>query len=84
MHLYPIKVNNRAKIFNKLREGGIGVNVHYIPIHMQPYYKSLGFKSADFPISEKYYNSAISIPLFATMTKNQQDKVIKCLEKNLK
>jgi len=84
MHLYPIKVNNRAKIFNKLREGGIGVNVHYIPIHMQPYYKSLGFKSADFPVSEEYYNSAISIPLFSTMTKNQQDKVIKCLEKNLK
>jgi len=84
MHLYPIKVNNRAKIFNKLREDGIGVNVHYIPIHMQPYYKSLGFKSADFPVSEEYYNSAISIPLFATMTKNQQDKVIKCLEKNLK
>lgn len=84
MHLYPIKVNNRAKIFNKLREGGIGANVHYIPIHMQPYYKSLGFKSADFPVSEKYYNSAISIPLFSTMTKNQQDKVIKCLEKNLK
>ena len=84
MHLYPIKVNNRAKIFNKLREGGIAVNVHYIPIHMQPYYKSLGFKSADFPVSEEYYNSAISIPLFSTMTKNQQDKVIKCLEKNLK
>ena len=84
MHLYPIKVNNRAKIFNKLREGGIGANVHYIPIHMQPYYKSLGFKSADLPVSEEYYNSAISIPLFSTMTKNQQDKVIKCLEKNLK
>ena len=84
MHLYPIKVNNRAKIFNKLRENGIGVNVHYIPIYMQPYYKSLGFKPTDFPVSEEYYNSAISIPLFSTMTKNQQDKVIKCLEKNLK
>ena len=83
MHLYPIKVNNRAKIFNKLRENGIGVNVHYIPIYMQPYYKSLGFKPTDFPVSEEYYNSAISIPLFSTMTKNQQDKVIKCLEKNL-
>jgi len=83
MHLYPIKVNNRDKIFNKLRKSGIGANVHYIPIHMQPYYRSLGFKTTDFPVSEDYYSSAISIPLFATMTKNQQDNVVECLEKNL-
>jgi len=50
---------------------------------MQPYYKSLGFKSADFPVSEDYYNRAVSIPLFAKMTENQQDKVIKCLRGSL-
>ena len=83
MHLYPIKVNNRDKIFNKLRKSGIGANMHYIPIHMQPYYRSLGFKTTEFPVSEDYYSSAISIPLFATMTKNQQDNVVECLEKNL-
>ena len=83
MHLYPIKVDNRGEIFKKLREGGVGVSVHYIPIHMQPYYKSLGFKSADFPVSEDYYNRAVSIPLFAKMTENQQDKVIKCLRGSL-
>jgi len=83
MPLYPIKVDNRGEIFKKLREGGVGVSVHYIPIHMQPYYKSLGFKSADFPVSEDYYNRAVSIPLFAKMTENQQDKVIKCLRGSL-
>ena len=83
MHLYLIKVDNRGEIFKKLREGGVGVSVHYIPIHMQPYYKSLGFKSADFPVSEDYYNRAVSIPLFAKMTENQQDKVIKCLRGSL-
>jgi UDP-4-amino-4,6-dideoxy-N-acetyl-beta-L-altrosamine transaminase len=81
LHLYPIQIDlnrvskNREQIFNELRENGVGVNVHYIPIHTQPYYQQLGFVKGDFPNSEAYYNRAISIPLFHTMTLEQQDEV---------
>jgi len=81
LHLYPIQIDldknskGRKKIFNELRENGIGVNVHYIPIHTQPFYQQLGFKEGDFPNSEYYYSRAISIPLFHAMTLNQQDEV---------
>jgi UDP-4-amino-4,6-dideoxy-N-acetyl-beta-L-altrosamine transaminase len=90
LHLYPVqielnKVNkNRRQIFNELRENGIGVNVHYIPIHTQPYYQQLGFKEGDFPNSEHYYSRAISIPLFHAMTLNQQDEVYNALKSVLK
>ncbi len=85
-HLYPIRINlretkkNRKQIFNELREKGIGVNVHYIPIHTQPYYKQFGFKFGDFPNVESYYNNVISIPLFHAMTTKQQDEVVTALE----
>jgi len=89
-HLYPIKIdiskeNNitRIDVFNKLRRNDIGVNVHYIPIHMQPYYQGLGFKHGDFPNSEQYYENALSLPLFSSMTINQQDKVVTELGKSL-
>jgi UDP-4-amino-4,6-dideoxy-N-acetyl-beta-L-altrosamine transaminase len=91
LHLYPIKIdiakeNNlgRAQVYNKLRGRDIGVNVHYIPIHMQPYYQALGFKYGDFPNSELYYESALSLPLFPSMTFKQQDKVISELGQILK
>jgi UDP-4-amino-4,6-dideoxy-N-acetyl-beta-L-altrosamine transaminase len=83
MHLYPIKVNNRTKIFNKLREGGIGVNVHYIPIHMQPYYKKFGFKKGDYPNAESYYENVISIPIFPGLTIEMQNEVVKVLKRTL-
>jgi dTDP-4-amino-4,6-dideoxygalactose transaminase len=85
LHLYPIQIDvdsvdkSREKIFDELRRGGIGVNVHYIPIHTQPYYHQFGFKVGDFPNSESYYNRAISIPLFHTMTAEQQDEVLNVL-----
>ncbi len=87
MHLYPIQIDldqvskNREQIFNKLRNDGIGVNVHYIPIHTQPYYQKFGFKDGDFPDSESYYSKVISLPLTHVMEIKQQDKVIKSLEK---
>jgi len=67
-HLYIIKIlsNNslkRDEIFNKLRKAKYGVNIHYIPIYEHPYYKKIGFKKNLFPIAEKFYKSAISIPL---------------------
>ena len=90
LHLYPIQVDldsvdkSREKIFNELREVGIGVNVHYIPIHTHPYYQQLGFKVGDFPNSESYYNRAISIPLFHAMTLGQQDEVVNNLKNILR
>ena len=83
-HLYPIQIDlknigkDRKQIFNELRQNGIGVNVHYIPIHTQPFYRKLGFQLGDFPNSEAYYNRSISIPLFYAMTFEQQKKV--CFE----
>lgn len=85
LHLYPIQIDvdsvdkGREKIFDELRQNGIGVNVHYIPIHTQPYYLQFGFKAGDFPNSESYYNRAISIPLFHAMTAEQQDEVLNVL-----
>lgn len=85
-HLYPIQIKlekikkSRKKIFDELRKKGVGVNVHYIPIHLHPYYQNLGFKLGDFPNAEKYYNRALSIPLFHKMTIEQQDKVINSLK----
>jgi UDP-4-amino-4,6-dideoxy-N-acetyl-beta-L-altrosamine transaminase len=69
-HLYPIWFNqdtlgiSRKNIFEKLRAQNIGVNVHYIPVHLQPYYQKIGFKAGQFPEAEKYYSGAISIPLY--------------------
>lgn len=87
LHLYVIRLqldqikNSHHEVFESLREQGIGVNLHYIPIHTQPYYQRFGFKVGDFPESERYYADAISLPLFQTMTETQQDIVIDALEK---
>lgn len=77
-HLYVIRVapEVRAGVFEGLREDGIGVNVHYIPIHLQPYYRDLGFAPGMFPNAEEYYAGAITIPLFPAMTDDEQDHVI--------
>jgi len=90
LHLYPIKIqidkvkSTRKEIFEALRKNDIGVNVHYIPVHTQPYYENMGFRKGDYPNAENYYESAISIPLFHVMTFEQQDQVIAALEKVLK
>ncbi|MFN5610149.1 MAG: DegT/DnrJ/EryC1/StrS family aminotransferase, partial [Pseudanabaena sp.] len=62
--------------FEELRQAGIGVNLHYIPVHTQPYYQNLGFKWGDFPRVEGYYKSAISIPLYYGLSDREQDLVI--------
>ncbi|WBV68423.1 DegT/DnrJ/EryC1/StrS family aminotransferase [Legionella pneumophila] len=88
-HLYVIRLKlntinkTRLSVFNELREAGIGVNVHYIPVHLQPYYRQLGFKKGDFPEAEKYYEEAITLPLFPTLTEKQQDYIINQLNKIL-
>ena len=85
-HLYVIRLDlskvtsTHKQIFDQLRENGIGVNLHYIPVHTQPYYKDLGFKLGQYPVAESYYQNAISIPLFHTMTNEQQAEVVKVLK----
>ncbi|WP_321837726.1 UDP-4-amino-4,6-dideoxy-N-acetyl-beta-L-altrosamine transaminase [Pseudomonas kulmbachensis] len=85
LHLYVIRLHldqiqkTHRQVFEALRELGIGVNLHYIPVHTQPYYERMGFKPDDFPQSQTYYQEAISIPMFQTMTDEQQDEVIAAL-----
>lgn len=81
-HLYIIRVpaDIRKKLFDLLRKNDIGVNVHYIPVHTQPYYQRIfNFKQGDFPVSEKYYKEAISIPLFHKLSEDDQNKIIEII-----
>ena len=88
-HLYPIQIDpsktsvSRGEVFARLRQGGIGVNVHYIPVHTQPYYRAMGFESGDFPVAEQYYENAISLPLFPGLDTNRQCIVVDQLQKAL-
>ncbi|MEK6217111.1 MAG: UDP-4-amino-4,6-dideoxy-N-acetyl-beta-L-altrosamine transaminase [Boseongicola sp.] len=85
-HLYVVRVDadRRRQVFDHLRANGIGVNVHYIPVHLQPYWQDHGFQAGQFPNAEAYYSRAISIPLFPTMTEADQDKVVAELAEDLK
>lgn len=78
LHLYVVQVDRRmrGRIFNELRNKNIGVNVHYIPVHTQPYFRKLGFQWGDFPCSEAYYKSAISLPIYPTLSDEEQKFVI--------
>jgi len=87
LHLYVIRlqqdkvVPSHRQVFETLREQGIGVNLHYIPVHTQPYYQQMGFKQGDFPEAEHYYAEAISLPMYPTLTEDQQDQTIAALRK---
>lgn len=83
LHLYVIQVTSQkhSPIFHGLREHNIGVNLHYIPVHTQPYYRKLGFAWGDFPNSENYYKTVISLPMFPTLTENEQSYVINTVKK---
>jgi len=89
LHLYVILIDEkkshrtRNEVFSSLRDQGIGVNIHYIPVHTQPYYQRLGFHEGDFPKSEDYYTKAISLPMFHAMTEQQQDQVVASLRRAL-
>jgi len=81
LHLYVIRLKLDAtrrthrQVFDFLRSHGIGVNLHYIPVYSQPYYKTMGFRPADFPEAERYYQQAISLPMFPGLQWEQQDRV---------
>jgi UDP-4-amino-4,6-dideoxy-N-acetyl-beta-L-altrosamine transaminase len=85
LHLYPIQIDlnrvnkNREQIFDELRGNGVGVNVHYIPIHTQPYYRQFGFKDGEFLNSENYYETALSLPLYSGMSFQDQDKIVESI-----
>lgn len=85
MHLYVIRLNldeivkTHRQVFEELRENGIGVNLHYIPVHMQPYYKAMGFNLGDFIEAENYYREAISLPMYPTLSLVEQSKVVDVL-----
>lgn len=89
LHLYVIRLQlqkidkSHRKVFDLLREHGIGVNLHYIPVHTQPYYQRMGFKQGDLPQAERYYAEAISLPMYQTLSDEQQDQVVSVLQKVL-
>lgn len=87
-HLYVVRLDEGLEdrhraIFEGLRGAGIGVNLHYIPIHLQPYYRELGFADGDFPEAERYYRQAISLPLFPDLSDAMQDQVVDTLRRVL-
>lgn len=89
LHLYVIRFQldkiskTHLDVFNGMREAGILVNLHYIPVHLQPYYKEMGFKEGQFPEAEQYYKEAISLPMFPTMTEEQQNQIVSTLKELL-
>ena len=84
-HLYSVEIDDartdatRAGVFAALREAQIGVNVHYLPIHTQPYYERLGFRRRDFPHAERYAARCLSLPLYPMLRDDEQDRVVACL-----
>lgn len=89
LHLYVIRLKleeiqrTRKDVFDFMRRQGIGVNVHYIPVHTHPYYQRLGFFKGQFPEAEKYYDECMTLPLFPGMRELEQDTVIDSLRKAL-
>lgn len=85
-HLYVIRYEfakekfSKQELFTKMRDKGIALNLHYIPVHRQPYYEKLGFKAGDFPVSEQYYKESFTLPLYYELTDKQQDYVVECLK----
>ena len=66
-----------------MRENGIGVNLHYIPVHTQPYYERMGFEKGLFPESEQYYAEAITLPLYPQLDREEQERVVEMLQKTI-
>ena len=84
-HLYIVRLDldgvkkSKQEIFAGMKEHGVMLNLHYIPVHLQPYYRELGFGDGDFPVSEQYYREALTLPLYYDLTDAQQDEIIGAL-----
>ena len=89
-HIYVVRMvpdqvgKTKQQIFEEMKELGIVLNLHYIPVHCQPYYEKLGFRQGDFPASEKYYEEAFTLPLYYDLTNDEQDQVVEALKKTLR
>jgi dTDP-4-amino-4,6-dideoxygalactose transaminase len=87
LHLYVIRLQldrirrNHREVYDALHAEGVGVNLHYIPVHTQPYYQAMGFRIGDFPEAERYYSEAISLPMYPTMSEEQQNRVVDALKR---
>jgi hypothetical protein len=84
-HLYPIQVTatsgiSQQALYKALTEAGVKVNLHYIPVYLQPYYARLGFKRGYCPHAEDYFKSSMSIPVYASMTESQQHRVVDLIQ----
>jgi dTDP-4-amino-4,6-dideoxygalactose transaminase len=88
-HLYPICINEtesgktQRHLYDALWKNGVVANLHYIPVHRQPYYESLGFKAGDFPEAERFHREVISIPIYPTLQQQQQEAVVRILKDTL-
>ena len=84
-HLFVINLDpartmlTRRALYDAMLARGVAVNVHYIPVHTQPYYRELGFRAGQFPAAERYYERALSLPMYAALTEAQQDTVVNAL-----
>jgi UDP-4-amino-4,6-dideoxy-N-acetyl-beta-L-altrosamine transaminase len=89
-HLYVVRLKlneihkTHREVFEGLRSSGVGVNLHYIPVHMQPYYTRLGFADGDFPEAEGYYREAMSLPMFSGLSEERQGEVVEALRRNVR
>jgi len=86
-HLCPLLIDfkkikiNKKDLFNKLRKNGLNLQVHYIPVHLQPFYKSLGFNKGDYPRAEEYYQKTISLPLYYGLRRNDLGCIVNVIKK---
>ena len=75
-HLYVLEVKNRLALYNHLKQRNIYAQIHYVPCHLMPYYRNIGWEEGDSPYAEEYYKNCISIPMFPTLTDDEIDRVI--------
>jgi dTDP-4-amino-4,6-dideoxygalactose transaminase len=84
-HLYPIRVSEvesgktQRQVYDALWQNGVAANLHYIPVHRQPYYESLDFEAGDFPEAEQFHREVISIPMYPTLQQQHQNTVIQII-----
>lgn len=89
-HLYVVRLDrtrvskSKAAVFEEMKARGVTLNLHYIPVHRQPYYEKLGFRAGDFPVSETYYEEAFTLPLYYALTDEEQARVVRALREVLK
>lgn len=88
-HIYVVRLDktrtskSKVEVFEEMKKRGVTLNLHYIPVHLQPYYQALGFKQGDFPASERYYEEAFTLPIYYELTDEQQNQVVGALREVL-